>query len=45
MIHSMTAYAKAEKMDSPKETVESAYLKETVGYSAVSKETVLESKK
>jgi len=37
--------AKAEKMDSPKETVESAYLKETVGYSAVSKETVLESKK
>jgi heterodisulfide reductase subunit C len=36
---------KAEKIDSPKETVETSYLKETVGYSAVSKETVLESKK
>jgi heterodisulfide reductase subunit C len=36
---------KAELMDSPKETVETQYLKETIGYSAVSKETVLESKK
>lgn len=36
---------KAELMDSPKETVETLYLKETIGYSAVSKETVLESKK
>lgn len=37
--------AKAEKMDAPKETVETDYLRETVGYGAVSKETVLESKK
>ena len=37
--------AKAEKMDSPRKIVETAYLKETIGYSAVSKETVLESKK
>jgi len=37
--------AKAEKMDAPKETVEIDYLKETVGYSAIAKETVLESKK
>ena len=37
--------AKAEKMDAPKEIPETDYLKETVGYSAVAKETVLESKK
>jgi heterodisulfide reductase subunit C2 len=37
--------AKAEKMDSPKESVGTDYLKETVGYGAVSKETVLEPKK
>lgn len=37
--------AKAELMDAPGETVEEDYMKETVGYGAVSKETVLESKK
>jgi heterodisulfide reductase subunit C len=37
--------AKAEKMDAPKELVGTDYLKETVGYGAVSKETVLEPKK
>ena len=36
---------KAEAMDAPKEIEESQYLKGSVGYSAVSKETVLESKK
>jgi len=36
---------RAEAMDSPKGVEEIQYLKETVGYSAVSKETVLESKK
>jgi heterodisulfide reductase subunit C len=36
---------KAEMYDLPKETEEKGYLKETVGYGAVSKETVLESKK
>ncbi len=37
--------AKAEKMDAPKETFETDYMKETIGYGAISKETVLESKK
>lgn len=37
--------AKAEKMDTPKGAVEMDYMKETVGYGAISKETVLESKK
>lgn len=37
--------AKAEKMDTPKAIVEADYIKESVGYGAVSKETVLESKK
>jgi len=36
---------KAESMDSPKTTEETQYLKGAVGYGAVSKETVLESKK
>ncbi len=36
---------KAEAMDEPKPIEEMQYLKETVGYGAVSKETVLESKK
>jgi hypothetical protein len=36
---------KAESMDAPKETIRAEYLKGTVGYGAVSKETVLESKK
>lgn len=36
---------KAEAMDSPQPFEEAQYLKETVGYGAVSKETVLESKK
>jgi heterodisulfide reductase subunit C len=36
---------KAESMDEPQPVEEVQYLKETVGYGAVSKETVLESKK
>jgi heterodisulfide reductase subunit C len=36
---------KAESMDAPVEKIEVEYLKGTVGYGAVSKETVLESKK
>jgi heterodisulfide reductase subunit C len=36
---------KAELMDSPKEAHEIQYRKESVGYSAVAKETVMESKK
>jgi len=36
---------KAESIDAPKERVEAEYLKGTVGYGAVSKEAVLESKK
>lgn len=36
---------KAEKMDTPTETVETDYMKEAVGYGAIAKETVLESKK
>ena len=36
---------KAESMDAPQPIEERQYLKETVGYGAVSKETVLESKK
>ena len=36
---------KAEAMDTPKPMEESQYLEKTVGYGAISKETVLESKK
>jgi heterodisulfide reductase subunit C len=37
--------AKAEKMDTPIEKLETDYMKGTVGYGAISKETILESKK
>lgn len=36
---------KAELMDSPREQFEPEYLKDAVGYSAIAKETVMESKK